>query len=250
MNDQDNLKNNELDFSKLDVSNSQPLSLECKEHFQNWMHNISTTVIPENATLVVDWSELDKLLMEKSCPYDQLWIELWRVNEDNMPNNNDIINKNQENGQKEIFGTPEYFLKYERCNKLDESLFAYHSTRSHDRRPKRIQTDNETKLKQKEVEERMHLSENGKSVYDEPRGDLVAFSKLDSSYSTKTTFLHVVENSYILRLCPCGKVRKHRRVCDCEYTSALCSGVINIEQPTRLQVFDWCNTNVNTKGLL
>ena len=223
------------------------LSEECKMHFQNWIHDISPTMFHENATLVVDWSELDKKLMDKNCPYNQLWIELWRVNENGLSSNEIDSTNEQELDAEDIFGTPEYFSKFERCNELDETRFGYHSTRAHDRMPK--QTGNEGALSIRQRGEKMTHYNVQNMVTSVGQGDeLVALTKLDPTYSTKTTFLHVVEKSYILRLCPCGKVRKFKRVCDCDYTSALCSGVINIDQPERAKVFDSCRPISNSKG--
>ena len=213
---------------------SEENSNECAEHFENWMRNISTTTIKENATLVVDWSDLDKLLTAKNCPYEQLWIELWRVNDDRKAID-ETPHRSALDGNKEItFGSREYFETFDRCNQLDDTVFAFHSTRSHHRRSN-------------SDDQHLAIKADGDSAYDDqglmtndPFRGPVAMQKLDPDYSTKTTFLHVVEKSYILRLCPCGKVRKERRVCDCEYTSALCSGIINIDQPKDSKVFDWC----------
>ena len=132
------------------------LSEECKIHFQNWIHDISPTMFHENATLVVDWSELDKKLMDKNCPYNQLWIELWRVNEHGLSSNEIDSTNEQELDAEEIFGTPEYFSKFERCNELDETRFGYHSTRAHDRMPK--QTGNEDALSIRQRDEKMRHS--------------------------------------------------------------------------------------------
>ena len=213
---------------------SEENSNECAEHFENWMRNISTTTIKENATLVVDWSDLDKLLTAKNCPYEQLWIELWRVNDDRKAID-ETPGRNALDGKTPItFGSREYFETFDRCNQLDDTVFAFHSTRSHDRRSN--SDDQHLAIK---AEGDMNYDDQGLMTND-PFGGPVAIQKLDPDYSTKTTFLHVVEKSYILRLCPCGKVRKERRVCDCEYTSALCSGIINIDQPKDSKVFDWC----------
>jgi len=201
----------------------------------------------ENATLVVDWSELDKKLMDKNCPYNQLWIELWKVNENGLPPNEIDSGNEQKLGPESIVGTPEYFSKFERCNKLDERLFGYHSTRAHDRIPKKMLKDGTLSIEQNNDKMGHSNDENTVTSVDQADG-LVALTKLDPTYSTKTTFLHVVEKSYILRLCPCGKVRKFKRVCDCDYTSALCSGVINIDQPDSAKVFDSCRPISTSKG--
>ena len=232
---------------KTEESSSPTFSEECKIHFQNWMHDISPTMFHENATLVVDWSELDKKLMDKNCPYNQLWIELWRVNENGLPSNEIDSGNEQALDTENIFGTPEYFSKFERCNELDETRFGYHSTRAHDRIPKKIRKEDSLSIRGKNDKIGHSNEENTVTSVDQADG-LVALTKMDPTYSTKTTFLHVVEKSYILRLCPCGKVRKFKRVCDCDYTSALCSGVINIDQPERAKVFDSCRPILNSKG--
>ena len=242
-----NRRSNQFKTLKNKDLTTQTISGECTTHFQNWMHNISTAIFPENATIVVDWSDLDKLLVSKNCPYDHLWIELWKVNSETLEGRSEDENDNTVTDKEDIFGTPEYFSKYDRCNQLDENIFAYHSTRAHDQgRHKRYQKENKNENEAEEVEAN---NDGGatKIVSMESSNGPVAFEKLDPKYSTKTTFLHVVEKSYILRLCPCGKIRKLKRVCDCEYTSALCSGVINIEQPEKAKVFDWCSPMSNFK---
>ena len=218
---------------------SEETSNKCTEHLENWMRNISTTAFKENATLVVDWSDLDKLLTAKNCPYDQLWIELWRVNDDRKaidgtPDGNAL------DGKGIPFGSREYFETFDRCNQLDDAVFAFHSTRAHDRRSS--SKDQHLAIK---ADSELGYNDNNQMTIDPFPGPL-AMQKLDPDYSTKTTFLHVVEKSYILRLCPCGKVRKERRVCDCEYTSALCSGIISINQPDDAKVFDWCKPTTRT----
>ena len=223
---------------RLDGSqHTRTLSDVCTRHFENWMHNISTTMFPENATLVVDWSDLDDLLNAKNCTYEQLWIELWRVNENELS----LIGSEDSNASKNEFGTPEWFAKYERCNELDETLFAYHSIRAHHRKPRGIGKKS-TKSKN-QYDEKADSMEEKHMARIEP----ISLSQYGPTYSTKTTFLHVVENSYILRLCPCGKVIKNRRVCDCENTSALCSRVIKINQPEKARVFESCRQPDKTK---
>ena len=218
---------------------SEETSTKCTEHLENWMRNISTTAFKENATLVVDWSDLDRLLTAKNCPYDQLWIELWRVNDDRKAID-ETRHGNALDGKGIPFGSREYFETFDRCNQLDDAVFAFHSTRSHDRRPN---SDDQRMAIRAESE--LDYNENDRMPIEPFRGP-VAMQKLNPDYSTKTTFLHVVEKSYILRLCPCGKVRKERRVCDCEYTSALCSGIISINQPDDAKVFDWCKPTKST----
>lgn len=158
---------------------SEENSNECTKHFENWMRNISTTTFKENATLVVDWSGLDKLLTAKNCPYEQLWIELWRVNDDK--------NALEETNDGKKFGSREYFETFDRCNQLDDAVFAFHSTRSHDRQPN-------------SEDQRLAIEAESEQAYDdkelmtnEPSRGPVAMQKLDPDYSTKTTFLHVVE---------------------------------------------------------
>lgn len=58
-----------------------------------------------------------------------------------------------------------------------------------------------------------------------------------------TVFTHVVQNEYVLRLCPCGR-RRHQRVCDCEYGTAgktHCSPLINVDPGPKAKVFPWCS---------
>ena len=57
---------------KTEECSSPPLPEECKIHFRNWMKGISPTIFPENATLVVDWSELDRKLLDTNCTYTKL----------------------------------------------------------------------------------------------------------------------------------------------------------------------------------
>ena len=216
---------------------TQTLSDECTRHFENWMHNISTTMYPENATLVVDWSDLDDLLTAKNCTYEQLWIELWRVNENELP----LIESDDREASKYEFGTPEWFAKYERCNELDETLFAYHSIRAHHRKPK-------LGIEKKSTKDKIQFDEKADFIKTKQMTQMEPISlEYGPTYSTKTTFLHVVENSYILRLCPCGKVIRNRRVCDCENTSALCSRVIKIDQPEKARVFESCRQPMKAK---
>ena len=139
------------------------------------MHDISPTMFPENATLVVDWSELDKKLMDKNCPYNQLWIELWRVNENGLPTNEIDSGNEQKLDPENIFGTPEYFSKYERCNELDESLFGYHSTRAHDRIPKKMRKEGALLIEQKNDIMGYSNEENTATSVDQADG-LVALS--------------------------------------------------------------------------
>ena len=234
---------------------------ECAKHLEGWMDSVSTNINKENATLVVDWSDLDQQLSAKSCPYDQLWIELWRVNDDkitSLDNKNTEYNENIPNsgsGIKETIGTREYFSKYQRCNSLNENFFSYHSTHAHNRGGKRY-----SKVIAKAGEEKedgglaaeLHEDEDNDTtdyIVSVDSEELVARDTLDSA--TSTTFLHVVEQSYILRLCPCGKIRKQkdRNICDCEYTDAFCSEVITIQQPPELEVYPWCReTSSNLAG--
>ena len=221
------------------TQHTQTLSDKCTRHFENWMHNISTTMFPENATLVVDWSELDDLLTAKNCPYEQLWIELWRVNENELP----LLGSEDNEASKLEFGTPEWFSKYERCDELDETLFSYHSIRAHHRKPNH-EIEKKLKKNKSNVNEEADTMTTKEMTQMEP----ISLGEYGSTYSTKTTFLHVVENSYILRLCPCGKVIRNRRVCDCENTSALCSRVIKIDQPEKARVFESCRQPDKPKG--
>ena len=204
-------------------NDKQTFTQDCNEQLQYWMYNVSkSTVNQGDATLIVDWSELDSLLKAHNCPYTRLWLELWRVKADKEPPG---LIKGEE------FGSPEYFSKYERCNKLDETLFAFHSTRAHDGSAIGQHIPQDTT----EVNvHRVQPQENSISM------DISTVANTLDVHQA-STFLHIVEESYILRLCPCGMVRKnHMRVCDCKHTSALCSSPIKIQQPPEAAVFPWC----------
>ena len=226
------------------------LTEECTRHLQYWIYNLSTTVNSENATLVVDLSDLRQVLLAKKCPYHQFSIELWRVNEDNIP---PLDNKNigghlsRSVGNKETFGTREYFLKYDRCNRLESSLFSYHSARTHigsgGRYTKVIPKEENSTVAAGGYEE---ASYNSNHIASMDSKWLAAIDNLDSS--TKATFIHVVQGSYIVRLCPCRQIRKHSGVYDCEYTDALCSEVISIERPTELEAYPWCRKTKSNSG--
>ncbi len=59
-------------------------------------------------------------------------------------------------------------------------------------------------------------------------------------------FVHVVENDYVLRLCPCGRRRNvGNKKCDCEYSDvkSFCSDAIKLEQEGN-GVFEWCQPGV------
>lgn len=60
-----------------------------------------------------------------------------------------------------------------------------------------------------------------------------------------TTFHHVVQEHYVLRLCPCGRRKPSSYICDCENGSSfqpMCSKLITFERPinSTREVFDWC----------
>ena len=99
------------------TESTKNLSVACEDQLQQWMQGVPIRVHPGNATLTVDWTDLDAKLVQLGCSYDQLWLELWRVSK---------IPENDNN-----FGSPDYFSKYERCNELNEQHFSYHSTRTH-----------------------------------------------------------------------------------------------------------------------
>ena len=160
----------------------------CENVLTKWLTNVDYHVIPENATLTVDWSSLDNRLHGNGCKYDNLFLELWRVVKP-------PVSRRPDN-----FGTEGYFNTYERCNKLEPDSFRYHAT--------------EAKLS----------------------------SKLANA-TNKAVFTHVVEDEYVLRLCPCGR-RRHQRVCDCEYdigqAKTHCSEVFRIKKSPKAKVLKWC----------
>ena len=57
-----------------------------------------------------------------------------------------------------------------------------------------------------------------------------------------TTFLHVVEELYVFRLCPCGRRKLHQRVCDCDYGSGKthCSKLTKFQLSPSAKVYPWC----------
>lgn len=65
------------------------------------------------------------------------------------------------------------------------------------------------------------------------------------AYDSRTpiaSFVHVVEDEYMFRLCPCGR-RRHQRVCDCQYDNnfakAQCSRVMTVNR-TSESIMPWC----------
>lgn len=192
-------------------ANGRNLSNSCEDQLNKWMQSVPVRVHPDNATLDVDWSGLDARLSQLGCSYDQLWLELWRVSR---------IPDDERN-----FGSPDYFAKYERCNELNEQHFVYHSTQTH------LGSAGSGSI---------HRGSSAISTDDDDDGiskqQLATTGATDSS----TTFLHVVEENYILRLCPCGRRRQHQRVCDCDYGSGntVCSGLLKVE--TKSKVYPWC----------
>jgi hypothetical protein len=83
----------------------------------------------------------------------------------------------------------------------------------------------------------------------EPEHFIIHSTQAYRPNQTVATFTHVVEDEYMLRLCPCGR-RRHQRVCDCQYESiygkAQCSRILQVatHQPTLWRqdpsVMPWC----------
>ncbi|XP_059092382.1 uncharacterized protein LOC131887731 [Tigriopus californicus] len=73
------------------------------------------------------------------------------------------------------------------------------------------------------------------------------------SHNSTTIFHHVVQEHYVLRLCPCGRRKPDSYTCDCESSSApLCSKLITFHRPTNStrKVFDVCGHDRNDSSAL
>ena len=94
----------------------------CEAELASWIRNASlrTDHRAGDATMRVDWSVLDASLTQAGCPFDELWLELWRVSKAEKP-------------EEETFGTDEYFEKFNRCRRLEDAHFVHHGTARLDR---------------------------------------------------------------------------------------------------------------------
>ncbi len=94
--------------------------------------------------------------------------------------------------------------------------------------------DNYERCNKLEPEHFRHHDTKAKPVENKDKGGNVAM------------FTHVVENEYVLRLCPCRR-RRHQRVCDCEYdhgdSKTHCSEVFKLKQGPKARVLPWCIAN-------
>ncbi len=59
-------------------------SQSCQRVASNWTWNLKPHLDQEDATMSVDWAELDESLQEAGCRADGgMWLELWRGRADN-----------------------------------------------------------------------------------------------------------------------------------------------------------------------
>jgi hypothetical protein len=176
--------------------------LTCSEALHHFLGNLSRSYLAEENSMVVEGPEEYYHLLPAVCGTEHYSIELWRA----------IMGPGSSLPQD--FGTKEYFSKYQNCDNPNPDLLWKHG-------------------------DSIKASVGGSGV----GGGSGASGQKNLRLWTRTervVFYHVVEQQYILRMCPCNNTALP---CSCEHAgqgSATCSEVFNISNPYREKVFPWC----------
>ena len=201
--------------------------MTCSEALHSFLSNLSRTYSSEDNSLVVQGSPLEEDDdFPAVCGTDTYSLELWRaitVPGASLPPD---------------FGTREYFSKYQNCDNPNPDLLWKHGDS--------VRATVGGGVGRGRV--------GGQSL--RLKGLWPLTSSASSSSSTaatmdKVVFYHVVEQQYILRICPCNNSAPLVMPCSCDHlhhlnggggggSATTCSEIFNISNPYREKVFPWC----------
>jgi hypothetical protein len=198
--------------------------LSCSEALHQFLANLSRTYNSEDNSLTVEGGGAQDF--PALCGTHHYSLELWRaitVPGAALPPD---------------FGTRDYFSKYQNCDNPNPDLLWKHGDSV------KAAVGGGGGKHGGGGSQRLRLNGGGGGLWPTATSTMTSSSTATTTTTLeKVVFYHVVEQQYILRICPCNNSAP--LPCSCEHAngnggSTTCSEIFNISNPYREKVFPWC----------